>query len=103
MTANLQPSNDADTRREARRKAWLFGRIAAGILIALCVVLAAIKRFELVGGGFHLNFALVLGALGAILLGVGLMALSFYSDRSGADDGVIGMSRDEWNEENRER
>jgi len=100
-TGEIQP-NDAADRRDAVRKAWRFGRVATAILVAASIALAAATRFEILSAGFHVNFALVLGVLGAILLGVGLMALSFYSDRSGADDGVIGMSRDEWTPDNRE-
>lgn len=102
MTSDDQPPNDAGERRAAIRKAWRFGWIATAILVAFFVAFAAAARFEIFGAGFHLNLALILGVLGTILLGVGLMALSFYSDRSGVDDGVIGISRDEWSDNNRE-
>lgn len=36
--------------------------------------------------GMHGWLALIAGVLGTILLGCGLMALSFYSSRSGHDD-----------------
>lgn len=91
------------SRRDAARKAWRFGWIATTLLIAVMIAFAAVARLEIFGAGFHINFALILGVLGTTGLGVGLMALSFYSDRSGADDRVIDMSRDEWSEDNREQ
>lgn len=95
MTTAKKPLENARDGRDAARKAWRFGGIATAILIAAMAAFAGLMRFEVFGAGFHVNFALVLG--------VGLMALSFYSDRSGIDDGVIGMSMDEWTEDNSER
>lgn len=86
----------------AAQKAWRFGWVATALLIAIMGVLAALSELEVFGAGFHVNFALLLGVLGTILLGVGLMALSFYSDRSGADDeaagGVVSFDNDRTNE-----
>lgn len=62
--------------------------IAAGALAVLAALIVAAARFDFLGAGFHVNFAMVLGALGTIGVGVGLMALTFYSSRSGADDEV---------------
>lgn len=90
---------EEDGRRLAARKAWRFAGLAAGLLVLLMIAFAAAARLEVFGAGFHVNFALVLGVAGTILLGVGLMALSFYSDRAGVDDGVIGMSDGERDEE----
>lgn len=101
MTAEEEPTDGVARRREARRKAWRFGRIVSGVLVALFAAAAAAARFDVFGAGFHVNFALALGVVGTTLLGVGLMALSFYSDRSGVDDGVIGIGRDEWSDDNR--
>lgn len=78
--------------RTAAQRAWRFGWIATGLLVAIMAGLAAAMRLDVFGAGFHLNFALILGVAGSILLGVGLMALSFYSDRSGADDGAAASS-----------
>jgi len=83
-------------RSGAARAAWRFGRIAAGLLVAVAAAIAAVSRPEIFGAGFHVNFALVLGVLGTIGLGVGLMALSFYSDRSGADDEAQNQGDDPW-------
>lgn len=93
------PLSDA---RVAAQKAWRFGWIATGLLVAIIAGLAAAMQLDVFGAGFHLNFALVLGVIGSILLGVGLMALSFYSDRSGADDRAS-VSSDERPDESRQK
>lgn len=72
-----------------------FGALASAILFAIIIVLGFAARLEIFNAGFHVSFALILGVAGTILLGVGLMALSFYSDRSGADDAVRGMGGDD--------
>jgi hypothetical protein len=78
---------DTDRRRNARRAARLFGFVAAGLIAGVAVIIAA-ARFDFFSAGFHVNFAMLLGAVGTIAVGVGLMALTFYSSRSGADDRV---------------
>ena len=85
-----------DMKKDARRKAVGFFRLASGILFAAIGFLALAARFDFFGAGFHVNFALVLGIAGTVLLGVGLMALSFYSDRSGADDEVLNTDDAVW-------
>ncbi len=84
----------ARARRAGVHRALRFaGAASLGLLITIALFgLAA--RFEFFSGGVHVNFALVLGIVFTILLGVGLMALSFYSSRSGADDGVLTISDD---------
>ena len=77
----------------AKAQAIRFFRLAAGLLFAAIGAIAFAVRFEIFGAGFHVNFALLLGIAGTILLGVGLMALTFYSDRSGADDSVVNLDR----------
>ena len=102
MTLNDQPPAGTGERRDAARKAWRFVWGVSGVLVALFALFAIATRFELFGAGVHVNFAIVLGVLGTILLGVGLMSLTFFSDRSGADDEVINLNADEWNDTNRE-
>lgn len=92
MTPTKAP---ADNPKDARSRALRFGAVATALLAALVGGFALLTRLEVFGAGFHVNFALFLGVAGTILLGVGLMALSFYSDRSGADDRVLGMGDDE--------
>lgn len=100
MTA--EEKSGGETSNSAGRKAWRFGLIASGLLIGVMIVITIASRLPLFDAGFHVGFALVLGIVGTILLGVALMALTFYSDRAGVDDGVVGMSIDEWTPENRE-
>lgn len=94
------PSDDADAagRRAAAQKARRFGLIATLVLAAVMTILTAFSQFDPFGAGVHLSIAFILGVGGAILLGVGLMALSFYSDRAGVDDGVVGMNDDHWDD-----
>jgi len=77
-----------DKRRAALSSARRFGAIAATALVAAAAAIVAIVRFDFLGSGVHLNLAMALGALGTIGVGVGLMALTFYSSRSGLDDEV---------------
>lgn len=80
--------SSAESRRRAAAAARRFGAVAAGLLAAAAIAIAAIARFDFLGAGFHVNLAMLLGAVGTIAIGVGLMALTFYSSRSGADDRV---------------
>jgi hypothetical protein len=82
-------------RRAAAGKAARFALVAAVILAGAIVILAIASRTGVFVTGFHIGLALVVGVAGSILLGVGLMALSFYSERSGADDAVVNLSDDE--------
>ncbi len=77
-----------DRRRAAQKAARRFGAFAAGSLVATAAGVVVAGQFDFLGAGFHLNLAMVLGTLGTIAMGVGLMALTFYSSRSGADDEV---------------
>ncbi|MFN3960790.1 MAG: hypothetical protein ACK4NP_12865 [Parvularculaceae bacterium] len=70
----------------ARRAAVRFGALAAGLIVTAAAVVVAAAKFDFLGAGFHVNFALLLGAAGTIAVGVCLMALTFYSSRSGTDD-----------------
>lgn len=83
----MTPTTDRNGRN-ARRASLRFSAIAAGAVAAIAIGVVAIARFDFLGAGFHVNFALLLGAAGTIAFGVGLMALSFYSSRSGTDDSV---------------
>lgn len=85
----------ADRRRRAAGAARRFGAVAAALIVAATIVIAALARFDFLGAGFHGNLAMLLGALGTIAVGVGLMALTFYSSRSGADDDVKTVAPDD--------
>lgn len=79
------PGNDRASAAAAARR---FGAVAAGLLIAAAIAIVALVRFDFLGAGVHVNLAMVLGAAGTIAAGVGLMALTFYSSRSGSDDDI---------------
>lgn len=77
-----------DKKRVAQNAARRFGAVAAGALITVAALIVAAARFDFLSAGFHVNLAMLFGALGTIGVGVGLMALTFYSSRSGADEDV---------------
>lgn len=89
-------TNDpASGPKDALNKARRFALVASAAVIILLIVIAALARLDLFRAGFHANLAIFLGVIGTLGLGVGLMALSFYSNRSGADDAVRGMGEDD--------
>ena len=62
----------------------LFGLVMFGLVFgASWVVWQEMGQIDL---GLHGWFALILGSVGMIILGGGLMWLSFYSSRSGHDN-----------------
>ncbi len=85
--------------KSAARRAWRFGAIATMLLTVTIAAVAAATRLDIFSAGFHVSLAMILGIAGTVLLGVGLMALSFYSDRSGVDDGVLGMNDENWGDD----
>ena len=75
------------------------GLILAAFLIVLTAVGLASYYVWLEMGvislGFHGWLAVILGSLGSIILGAGLMWLSFYSNRQGYDDRAGEFDEDE--------
>jgi hypothetical protein len=65
---------------------WRFVAICGGVVVALLVLLWAFDGLSGLGLSVHGVVALVLGITLSVGLGVGLMALVFYSNRSGTDD-----------------
>ena len=64
--------------------ACLFGLVMLGLVFAATwVVWQEIGQIDF---GLHGWIALILGSVGMIILGCGLMWLSFYSSRSGYDN-----------------
>jgi drug/metabolite transporter (DMT)-like permease len=86
--------DDRGAKGRAFKHAATFGVLATILLIAAVAGVAFASRFEFFHAGPHAIIAITLGVGGSILLGVGLMALSFFSNRTGADEAV--MSRDEF-------
>ncbi|MFN0024874.1 MAG: hypothetical protein ACKVS5_13360 [Parvularculaceae bacterium] len=88
MTDDVSPTPRQIRRNHALADARRFAVIAGVALAAAAATIVAVARFDFLGAGVHVNLAMVLGTLGAIALGVGLMGLTFYSNRSGVDDEV---------------
>ena len=91
MTMSPPPDREQSARRAAAR----FGAVAASLIAGAMILIVVAGRFDFLGAGFHVKFAMLLGAGGTIAVGVGLMALVFYSSRSGADDEVKQSGADE--------
>lgn len=86
--------HQAARSNEARSRALRFTGYTVLGLVALSAIIGLFIGVNSFGGGLQINIALILGVIGTVALGVGLMALTFYSDRSGADDNVVGPGDD---------
>ncbi len=77
----------SEQRKKAEAEFWRMVRWIAGIGVAMAagaiVYLAATGELYL-----HLVVATILGVFFSVLLGCGLFALSFFSDKSGHDQSV---------------
>ena len=74
-------------RKRAEAEFWRMARwiAAIGVLMAAGAIAYLAATGELT---FHLVVATVLGVFFSVLLGCGLFALSFFSDKSGHDQSV---------------
>ena len=74
-------------RKRAEAEFWRMARwiAAIGVLMAVGAIAYLAATGELY---FHLVVATVLGVFFSVLLGCGLFALSFFSDKSGHDETV---------------
>jgi len=88
LTSNQKKSGD--TKRARRFAVFLTLALVAGLTVF--GVAAGVNLFQ---AGWFAGLALAGGVVATIALGVSLMALAFYSNRSGADDAVSGMGEDE--------
>jgi len=82
----MAAKNKQSTKKSRKLNIFAIG-IAAIALIGAC--LGSVYVWEKMGQvelGVHGWVALIAGAFGTIVLGCGLMALSFYSSRSGHDE-----------------
>jgi hypothetical protein len=70
-----------------------FSLACLGFIALVVLVVLVMGGFEFLGGlGVHGWIAFTLGVVVTSLLGVGLMALVFHSDRSGQDESAGGGS-----------
>ena len=74
-------------RKQAEAEFWRMVRwiAAIGVLMAIGAIVYLAATGELY---FHMVVATILGVFFSVLLGCGLFALSFFSDKSGHDDTV---------------
>ena len=74
-------------RKKAEAEFWRMARWIAAIGVVMAI--GAITYLALTGElYFHLVVATILGVFISVLLGCGLFALSFFSDKSGHDQSV---------------
>lgn len=72
-------------------KIWTAIIVVVACLIFVAIVVASVFVWQLMGDvalSRHGWIALIIGAIVTFALGAGLMALSFYSSKSGHDDTV---------------
>jgi hypothetical protein len=86
-------------KEEVQMSGWVrnFTLSCVGLLAFVYLALWAFNGFHGIGLDLQAMIALTLGTIVTAALGVGLMGLVFYSDRSGQDDRVRDAvdSRDE--------
>lgn len=82
-----------ETRRERARRE--FKRMLLAIFAISGVVLGAVLWWMSTQGELrlHMVIATIAGVSASMLLGAGLMALAFYSNKSGKDDDVTDATR----------
>lgn len=82
-----------ESRRERARRE--FKRMLLAIFAISGVVLGAVLWWMSTQGELrlHMVIATIAGVSASMLLGAGLMALAFYSNKSGKDDDVTGATR----------
>ena len=78
-----------------RRWSLTFVTVSLGVIVLGYLVAWAANGFADIGLDLQGNIAMVLGSILLSALGIGLMALMFYSDRSGRDEEVGGVRRDD--------
>ena len=81
----------AKSKQQAARE---FRRMVKWIALAgVLMVIAALVYLRLMGAwGLHAVIATILGVFVSVLLGCGLFALAFFSDKSGHDADVSGTT-----------
>ena len=82
----------SDDRKQAEAEFWRMVKwiAAIGVLMAAGAIAYLAATGELY---FHLVIATILGVFFSVLLGCGLFALSFFSDKSGHDQSVSDATR----------
>ncbi len=74
--------------RKKTPKTVLFVTVTSLSLLGVMAIVVLFARLDALTASPHITFALFLGVVATIAVGVGLMALVFYSDRSGHDETI---------------
>jgi len=72
---------------ESTSKATIFFVVTVLSLLGMSLLFVMLARLEVFNASPEVGFALILGVIATIVIGVGLMALVFHSSRSGHDKG----------------
>ena len=77
------------------RLTWVakYAGVSVGLLILVVILFRHVLGLDVLSYADPIGIAALLGLLGVIALGVGLMAATFYSARSGMDE-QVGEARD---------
>lgn len=85
--ADMAHSKQQAAREFKRSLMWIIG-------IGVVTVIGALAYLSAMGAwGIHAVIATVLGVFISMLLGCGLFALAFFSDKSGHDDDVTNATK----------
>ncbi|MEL6361699.1 MAG: hypothetical protein AAFR21_11495 [Pseudomonadota bacterium] len=85
------PTGPNSVASDSKRPSLRFFLICSGLLLAVMAAFPILFPLEIFHSNPHIIFAMFLGVFFTIVLGVGLMALAFYSARSGMDDSTIDL------------
>jgi hypothetical protein len=83
----MDPRREQASREFRRSLKWIV--IAAAVMVVVALVFIASQT----NLSFHVVLATVLGVAFSVLLGTGLFALAFFSDKSGHDDNVTDATK----------
>ena len=89
VTDGPGPTQDTipDIKQE-RSKTILMMAVTGAIVLIFILVFMIFMRLEIFDAGPHMIFAVFLGVFFTTLVGAGLMALTFHSDRTNYDETV---------------
>ncbi len=84
----IAPAAGPISSKNCRAMKWIldYSLVCIGAIVGVLDFVWALSGFDTAGVSTHGLFAIVLGTTFTVLVAVGLMALVFYSNRSGQDE-----------------
>jgi flagellar basal body-associated protein FliL len=88
-STNEQPATETSSPREGKLATWVVIAVLCALLVAACVL--GYLGWTSTDNGVPASgyVALVLGVVFSLVVGIGLMALVFYSSRKGYDEPAV--------------